>query len=95
MEDTERRPIVIAGNGLLGSWMNLGGIWAERSLALGFGVARDLQVEASAVVENTLSYVDSNQQSTLRLVRKALRRLTTYGLDLTDVSEQAALVATT
>ncbi|MCC6899682.1 MAG: hypothetical protein IT377_11945 [Polyangiaceae bacterium] len=87
----ERKPIVINGQGLIGSWISLGAIFAERSVAVAFGVSKDSQVELSSVLEGALELADTSQQSTLRVLKKSLRRLTTYGLDLTEIGEQAAL----
>jgi hypothetical protein len=89
----ERKPIVVNGQGLIGSWISLGAIFAERSVGLAFGVSKDSQVELSSVLEGAIELVDTSQQSLLRALKKSVRRLTTYGLDLTEIGEQAALAA--
>lgn len=91
MEQIDRKPLVVSGQGLLGTWVGCASALTERAAGATFGVVRDLHAESGAVVDATISFADALAQSFTRALRATSKRGHGFGLDVLDAAEQSVL----
>lgn len=90
-DKSERKPMIVSGQGVLGSFVALSTLFGERAVANAFGALRDSQAELGSSVDATFGWLDGVQHSGNKLARGVARRAFDLGMDGLDFGEQTLL----
>jgi hypothetical protein len=91
MNEIERKPLRVEGNGLIEGWINLSVGLAERAVHGTTGFARDFTNESSNVADATLGWIDSVSHSAIKLLRLGVRHAGYFCHDVVDFGEHSVM----
>jgi hypothetical protein len=87
----EVKPVAADREGLLTSWVSQSAEIAERVVATGFGIVRDVQTEVNARLLGVVGFVDTTQQGAIKLIKGIDDRLDKLTGDVIDAAESVTL----
>jgi hypothetical protein len=84
---SERKPMLVNGRGVLGTFVALSATFTERTTQNVFGALRDSQVELGGSVDATFGWLDGMQHSGNKIVRNLARRVFEVSFAAIDFGE--------